>query len=119
VAPDDVLEDLARRLVAVERGRDRLDRARGDLVALADEVGQLANDRLPDLDGGGVAVEREHVPAQVDVAVEVALERLHDHVARPGELGGDVVRELDLAAAQVSPASLSPRTTRACRRRAP
>ena len=44
-----------------------------------------------------VAVEREHVAAQEDVAAEVLLERLHHHVARAGELGGDIVRELELA----------------------
>ena len=46
VAPDHVLEDAARALVVVERARDRLDRARRDLVALADQVGQLADDGL-------------------------------------------------------------------------
>ena len=38
VAPDDVLEDLGRRLVLVERAGHRIDRSRADLVALLDEV---------------------------------------------------------------------------------
>ena len=34
----------------------------------------------------------------VDVAVELLLECLHDGVARPGQLAGDVVRQLELLA---------------------
>ena len=94
MAPDDVLEDLARRLVPVEGAGDRLDGARRDLVAEADQVRQLAHHRL----GGGhlavAALEREHVAAQEHVAVEVSLERLHDHVPGTGQLRGHVVGEL-------------------------
>ena len=69
-----------------------------DLVALADQVGELAHDRPADRDVVVVAVERQHVAAQEDLAVEVLLERLHDRVARARQLGGDLVRELELRA---------------------
>ena len=42
VLPDDVLQDLRRALVLVERAGDGLDRAGSDLVALLDQVDQLA-----------------------------------------------------------------------------
>ncbi len=95
MAPHDVLEDPARALVAVERPADRLDRAGRDVVALADEVRHLAHHGL----GGGhlprAPVERQHVAAQVHVAVEVVLERLHDRVVGTSELGCHVVGELE------------------------
>ena len=96
MAPHHVLEDPARALVAVERPGDRLDRARRDLVARADQVGQLADHGPSHPDGLVVAVEGEDVAAQVDLAVEVLLERLHDLVAGPGQLGGHFVRKLQL-----------------------
>src|SRR6185503_6994440 len=43
-----------------------------------------------------VAVQRQHVPPEEDLAVEVLLKRLHDRVARARKLRGDLVRELDL-----------------------
>ena len=46
VRPDHVAEDRRRALVLVERGRDRPDRPRRDLVALRDQLGQLL-DHLP------------------------------------------------------------------------
>ena len=98
VPPDDVLEDRARALVVVERVGDRLDRAGCDLVALADEVGELAHDRLGDLDLRLAAVERQDVPAQEDLAVEVTLERPHDGVARARKLARDFVWQLQLGA---------------------
>src|SRR4051794_17468922 len=97
VAPDHVLEDLRRRLVVLERAGHGLDRARRDLVALAHEIGDLAHDGRRHLHLALSAVEREHVSAQEDVAVELALQGLHDHVARAGELGGDVVRQFELS----------------------
>ncbi len=102
MAPDHVLEDLARALVAVERAGDRLDRARRDLVPLAHEVGHLADDRARHRHRVVVAVQRQHVAAEEDLAVEVLLERLHHRVARAGELGGDVVRKLQLRPQGVS-----------------
>src|SRR3954451_20074700 len=94
VMPHDVLEDLARRLVAVERAGARLDRSGRDLVAHADQVRELVYHGLR---GGHLAVaalQREDVPAQEDVAVEVTLQGLHDHVARTGQLRGHVVGKL-------------------------
>ncbi len=102
MAPHHVLEDPARALVAVERAGDRLDRAGRDLVALAHQVGHLAHDGPRHRDGVVVAVERQHVAPQEDLAVEVLLERLHHHVARAGELRGDLVGKLELGPQGVS-----------------
>ena len=96
MAPDHVLEDPARRLVAVERARDRLDRAGADLVPLADEVGQLAHDRAAHRDVVVLPVEGQHVAAQEDLAVEVLLEGLHHQVTRARELRGHIVGQLEL-----------------------
>src|SRR5262249_50274995 len=112
VAPDDVLEDLARRLVLVERARHRGDRALCDLVPLLDELGQLADDDRRRGDGLGVAVERDDVAAQVQVAVDVALERAQDVVPGAGERLGDLVGDLDLAAHQPRSASCAIADTR-------
>ena len=79
----------------VERAADGLDRARGDLVALRDQLGELADDRRGRVDGGGLAVEREHVAAQVDLAVEMPLERSQHRVLAAGQLGGDGIVKLD------------------------
>jgi hypothetical protein len=98
VLPDDVLEDLGRALVLVERARDRLDRAGRDLMALLDQVDQLADDRLRGLDPGRVAVQGEDVSAEVEVDVEVPLERPQDRVLRPRQLRGDGVVDGELPA---------------------
>ena len=82
----------------VERAGHRLDRARGDLVALGDQVRELAHDGGAGLDGRLVALEREHVAAQEHVAVEMALERAQHGVLAAGQLGGHRVVELDRAA---------------------
>ncbi len=63
-----------------------------------DQVGQLADHGAAHLDRLVLAVEGEHVAAQVDLAVEVLLERPHDLVARARELGGHLVRKLELDA---------------------
>ena len=60
--------------------------------------GQLAYDGRRGLHRVGVAVERDDVAAQVDRAVEVLLERAQDLVLGAGQLGRDVVGELELAA---------------------
>src|SRR4029079_12234586 len=92
----------ARALVPVEGAGDRLDRAWRYLVALAHQVGHLAHDGAGHGHGGLVAVQREHVPAEEDLAVEVLLQRLHHRVARPCELGGHLVRKLELRSQGVS-----------------
>ena len=68
VAPDDVVEDLRRALVGVERAGHRLDRPRRDVVALLDQLDQLVDDGRRLLHVAGVAVEGEDVAAQVEVA---------------------------------------------------
>jgi hypothetical protein len=63
VLPDDVLEDLRRALVLVERAGDRLDRAGGDLMSLLDQVDQLPDHGLRGAHVSGVAVQGEDVAA--------------------------------------------------------
>ena len=99
MAPDDVLEHLARRLRLVEHAGDRLDRRGPDVVPARDELGQLAHDRRGELHRLGVAVERDHVAAQEDVGAQVLLERLEDLVLRAGQLGRHLVGELELPSA--------------------
>ena len=97
VAPDDVLEDLGRRVVLVERARHRLDRPRSDLVALGDQLGQLADDLLGRADRVLLAVEREHVAAEKDLTIEMALKGAQDGVTAAGQLSRDGVVDLDLS----------------------
>src|SRR4051812_37684626 len=112
MAPDDVLEDLGGRLVLVERVGHRGDRPLGDLVALLDEVRQLAHD---DRRGGHrlrLAVEGDDVAAQEQLAVDVALEGAQDLVVGAAQRGGDLVGELELAAHQPRSASCASADTR-------
>ena len=52
----------------------------------------------------GVAVEGQHVAAQVKVAVQAAPQRAQDGVLRARQLGGDGVVERQLPTRQASPA---------------
>src|SRR5439155_22427452 len=61
------------------------------------QLRQLAHDRRAVLHVFGVAVKRDEVAAQVDVAAEVLLERAQHLVVGAGERRGDFVRKLDLA----------------------
>src|ERR1700704_6331221 len=61
-------------------------------MALADQVGHLAHDLLCCLP----ALQRHDVPAQEDVGLEIALERLEHRVAAAREFLRRVVVELDL-----------------------
>ncbi len=102
VAPDDVLEDRGRALVGVERPGHRLDRPRGDLVSLLDQLDQLVDHGGRGLHVAGVAVEGEDVAAQVEIAVEVPAQRPQDRVLRSRQLGGDRVVEGQLPTRQAS-----------------
>src|SRR5206468_10859958 len=73
-----------------------------DVLHLAEQVGQLPDDRLPGLDRVRVAVERHDVATQVEVAVQMRLQRPQDGIVGAGELGGDEVVELELSAHQLS-----------------
>ena len=115
VAPDDLVEHLARRLRLVEHARDRLDRRGPDVVPAGDELGELAHHRRGDLHRLGVPVEGDHVAAQEDVGAQVLLEGLEDLVLRAGQLGRHLVRQLQLPSSQVLP---SPCSTPSCRRHA-
>ena len=79
----------------VDRVEDRVDRAGADLLAALDEVDELLDDgpRLGDL--RVVAVERQPVAAEVDRAAEPLAQRAEHAVADAGELGGDVVRNVE------------------------
>ncbi len=102
MAPDDVLEDLGRALVGVERAGHRFDRPRRDLVALLDQLDQLVDHGRRGLHVVGVAVEGEDVAAQVEVAVEVAAQGSQDGVLGARQLGGDGVVEGQLPTRQAA-----------------
>ena len=71
-----------------------------DLVALLDQLDQLVDDRRRGCDVAGVAVEGEHVAAQVQVAVEAPAQRPQDGVLGARQLGGDGVVEGQLPTRQ-------------------
>jgi hypothetical protein len=73
--------------VRVERPGHRFDRPRRDLVALLDQLDHLVDDMGRLLDVGGLALERQHVAAQVELGVELAAQRPQHRVLRPGQLG--------------------------------
>ena len=102
VAPDDVVEDLGRALFGLERAGHRFDRPRRDVVALLDQLDHLVDDgrRLGDV--VGLALERQHVAAQVQVGVEPLAQAAQHGVLRARQLGGDGVVEGQLPACQVS-----------------
>ena len=108
--PHDVLEHARRRFVGVERSGHRGDRARADLVTARDQVGELAHDALADVRLALLPVEGEQVAAQVDLAVEMRLQRAQHRVLTAGQLGGDFVGELDLRSHPCSAALTSPDT---------
>ncbi len=96
MTPYDVLEHARGRLVRVERAGDGRDRPGGDLMAARDQLGELAHDPLAGSRLALLAVEREQVAAQEDLALEVRLERAQDGVLAAGQLSGDLARQLDL-----------------------
>ena len=95
VAPDDVLEDLADVLGLVERAEHRVDRRRADLVAALDQLDELVDDRARLGDALVVALERQPVAAQADRAAQPLAQRVEHAVADAGQLGGDVVRDIE------------------------
>ncbi len=99
----------------IERAADGLDRAGSDLVALLDQLGELADDRFGGVHRVIVALQREDVAPQVDVAVEVALERAQHGVLAARQLGGDGIVELERLAHYVVRAPSASRTRAAAR----
>ena len=79
-------------------------------MAARDQLGELAHDALAGVRLALLAVERQQVAAQEDLAVEVRLERAQHRVLAARQLGGDVVRELDLRPHPCSAARTSPDT---------
>ena len=95
VAPDDVVEDVPDVLGLVERAEDGVDGGRADLVAALDELDELVDDRARLGDVDVVALDRQPVAAQPDRALEPVAQRVEDAVADRGQLGGDVVRDVE------------------------
>ena len=69
-----------------------------EVVAALDQADELVDHRRRAVDVGVVAVEREHVAAQKQLAAEPVLELAQDGVLGARELGGDRVVEGELAA---------------------
>ena len=93
MAPDDVAEDLSDVLGLVERGDDRADRVRPDLVPSLDQLDQLVDDRSRRRDPDVVALDRQLVPAQAQRAVQPVAQRVEHAVADARELRRDLVRD--------------------------
>ena len=96
VAPDDVLEDLAHVLGLVERGEHRVDRVGADLVAALDELDELVDD------GARLRRRRSSSPSSVSrlprsaiVQCEPLAQRVEHAVVDAGELGRDLVRDVE------------------------
>ncbi len=75
---------------------DRRDRAGPEIVTAPDQLTDLVDDRLRGRDLVVAAVERQHVAAQEDLAVELGLERPQDRVLCARQLFGDLVGQLQL-----------------------
>ena len=98
VPPDDGVEHLAHVLVGVERAEHGVDGVRADLVAALDQLDQLVDHLARRLDLLLIALERELVPAQAHGAFEPLAQRFEHAVVRPGhpgQLGGDLVRDVE------------------------
>ena len=95
MAPDDVVEDLAHVLGLVERGEHGADRVRPDLVTALDELHELVDDGARGDDVLVVAAERQTVAAKRDRALEPLAQRVEDAVLDAGELGRDLVRDVE------------------------
>ena len=96
----------------VERIGHGGDRPLGDLVALLDEVRQLAHHHGGGRHRLGLAVEGDDVAAQEELALDVGLERAQDLVVGAAEGGRDLVGDLELAAHQPRSASCASAETR-------
>ena len=94
MAPDDVVEDLADVLGLVERSEYRTDRVRPDLVASLDELHELVDHGARGGHVRVVAAEGQAVATQRDRALEPLPERIEDAVLHAGELGRDLVRDI-------------------------
>src|SRR5215203_3711602 len=93
VAPDDIVEDLRRALIGLERAGHRFDRARGDVVTLLNQLDHLVDHGCRRGDVIGVALQSQHVAPQVQVGVEPPAQSAEHAVFGAGQLGGDVVVE--------------------------
>jgi len=95
VAPDDVAEHDLHVLGLIDRVQDGVDGPRADLLARLDQLDELVDDcaRLGDVDV--VALDGQAVAPQQDRAVEPIPQRVQDPVADRGELGRDVIRDIE------------------------
>src|SRR5581483_5185665 len=87
--PDDGVEHVAHLLPRLERAEDGVDGVGSDLVTSLDQLDELVDHGAGVGDVVLVALERQLVAAQADVAAEALLERVEHSVGDPGELGGD------------------------------
>ena len=95
VAPHDVLEDVAKVARLVERGEDGVDGARPDRVPALDQLHELVDDGPGLADLALLALERQPVAAQEDGTAEAVAKRPEDLVVDGGELGRDLVRDVE------------------------
>ena len=95
MAPDHVAEDVLDVLGLVDRVEDCVHRRGPDLLAGLDELDELVDDRARLGDVDVVARDRQPVPAQQDGALEAVAERVEHAVADRGQLGSDVVGDVE------------------------
>jgi hypothetical protein len=95
VTPHDVLEDVAEIAALVEGGEDGVDRPGSDRVPAFHELDELVDDgaRLADL--LVLPLERQPVAAKEDAAAEPIAEPPQDGVVNGGELGRNLVRDVE------------------------
>ncbi len=94
MAPDDVLVDLADVLRLVEGVDHGADGSRADVVAALDQLRELLDDGARLGNVRSLALDREPVAAQQDAAAEAVAQLVQDAVADTGELGRDLVRDV-------------------------
>ena len=94
MAPDDVVEDLARPRL-VEGGEHRADGVRPDLVAALHQLDEFVDDGARSHHVLVVAAERQAVAAKRDRALQALAQRVEDAVLHAGELRRDLVRDVE------------------------
>ncbi len=92
--PDHVREDVLHVLGLVDRVEDGIDRRGADVLAGLDQLHELVDDCAGLGDVGAVPGDRQAVAAKEDRALEPVAESVEHAVADRGQLGGDVVRDV-------------------------
>ena len=94
MTPDDVVEDVAHVFGLIERSENRSDRVGADLVPALDQIHQLVDDSAGCGDVAVLAPERQPVAAESDRAMKPLAKRVEDAVLDPGELGRNLVGDV-------------------------